>query len=86
MQIRHFRFMKFGLYFENAQHQKDWLRESDMKISVWDSIKEADNWRKNHTVNPNKYIVKEVTKKILLEDANETNSTKRFQSNTENMC
>jgi hypothetical protein len=55
--------MKFGLYFENSQHEKDWMRESDMAISTW------DNWRKNHTVNPNKYIVKEVTQKVILEDS-----------------
>jgi hypothetical protein len=61
--------MKFGLYFENSQHEKDWMRESDMAISTWDSVKDADNWRKNHTVNPNKYIVKEVTQKVILEDS-----------------
>lgn len=60
--------MKFGLFFVNSHNNEDWLRESDKSISIWSSQKEADEWRKNHTVNPQKYIVKKVTPKIIQED------------------
>lgn len=60
--------MKFGLFFVNSNNDEDWLRESDKNISVWSSQKEADDWRKNHTVNPQKYTVKKVTPKIIQED------------------
>ena len=60
--------MKYGLYFTNTSKQEDWLRESDKSISIWNSADEADNWRKNHTVNPKIYIVKKVTSKIIKYD------------------
>jgi hypothetical protein len=60
--------MKFGLFFTNANNEEDWMRESNRSISIWNSQKEADDWRKNHTVNPNKYEVKRVTPKIIAED------------------
>lgn len=60
--------MKFGLYFVHLNGNEDWLRESDKSISIWPSEKEADRWRKNHTVNPNRYEVRKVTPKILKED------------------
>jgi hypothetical protein len=60
--------MKFGLFFVNANGEEDWMRESDRSISLWASQKEADDWRKNHTVNPNRYNVKKVTPKIIAKD------------------
>ena len=60
--------MKFGLYFINSAGTPDWLRESDKSISIWNTSKEADDWRKEYTVIPNKYEVKKVTPKILKED------------------
>ena len=44
------------------------MRESDKSISIWESQKEADDWRRNHTVNPQRYDVKRVTPRILKED------------------
>ena len=67
--------MKYGLYFKNSQNEPDWLRESDMSISVWSTQKDADYWRKSHTVNPSKYEIKEVTEKIIKEDMNATASS-----------
>jgi hypothetical protein len=60
--------MKYGLNFENANKINDWMRESDKSISIWESQEEADEWRKNHTVFPNKYTVKRVTPRIIKED------------------
>jgi hypothetical protein len=60
--------MKYGLHFENANKQMDWMRESDKTISIWESESEADSWRRNHTVFPNKYTVKRVTPKIIEND------------------
>jgi hypothetical protein len=63
--------MKYGLYIKKAD-DGEWMRESDKSISLWDNIKEANDWRKNHTVFPERYIVKEVTAKIIKEDMNAT--------------
>jgi hypothetical protein len=60
--------MKFGLHFTNSNGDEDWMRESDKSISIWESQKEADDWRRNHTVNPQRYDVKRVTPRILKED------------------
>jgi hypothetical protein len=60
--------MKYGLYFINSEKKSDWLRESDKSIAIWDTESEADKWRRNHTVNPSKYTVKKVNKKVIDED------------------
>lgn len=60
--------MRFGLFFINSAGDEDWLRESNREISIWDSSTEADKWRRDHTVFPNKYEVRRVTPKILKED------------------
>jgi hypothetical protein len=60
--------MKYGLHFINAKGEEDWLRESSKDISTWESSKDADDWRKNHTVNPNGYEVRKVTPKIIKSD------------------
>jgi hypothetical protein len=65
---------KYGLFFENSSKQKDWLRESDKTIAVWDTPEEAEKWRKSHTVYPNKYSVKKVTSKIIEEDSKDINT------------
>jgi len=65
--------MKFGLHFTNSNGDEDWMRESDKSISIWESQKEADDWRRNHTVNPQGYDVKRVTPRILKEDKEQYN-------------
>lgn len=61
--------MKFGLYLINSAKDPDWLRESDKSISIWETVDEAEKWRKTNTVVPSKYSVKKITKKIIEEDS-----------------
>lgn len=51
--------MKYGLWCINS---KCWMMESRHDIALWDSDKEADKWRRNHTVHPDNYLVKKVDK------------------------
>jgi len=57
--------MKYGLFILDSE---DWLREADKTIATWESSEDAEKWRKNQTVFPNKYSVIKVTPKIIKED------------------
>jgi hypothetical protein len=57
--------MKYGLFIIDSE---DWLREADKTIAIWETSEDAEKWRKNQTVFPNKYSVKKVTPKIIKED------------------
>ena len=52
--------MKYGLWCKNL---KDWMMENKNDIAYWDSDKEADKWRRNHTVHPDSYEVKKLDKR-----------------------
>lgn len=60
--------MKFGLFLTNSSKESDWLREADKSICIWETVEEADEWRRKYTVDPKKYTVKRVTPKIIRED------------------
>jgi hypothetical protein len=62
--------MKYGLYITSSG---DWLREADKSISLWNTIEDADKWRRNYTVFPKKYEAKRVTPKIIREDSESIN-------------
>lgn len=47
--------MKYGLWCIDA---KCWMMETKTDVAVWESVKEADKWRRNHTVHPDYYQVK----------------------------
>ena len=52
--------MKYGLWCKNL---KDWMMENKNDVAYWDSDKEADKWRRNHTVHPDSYEVKKLDKR-----------------------
>jgi hypothetical protein len=60
--------MKYGLAYTTTKGEPEWLRESNKTISVWDSVKEANDWRKKHIYFSEKYIVKQVTPAIIKSD------------------
>jgi hypothetical protein len=37
----------------------DWMMDGARKAK-WNSEKEADSWRRNHTVHPDHYVVKKI--------------------------
>jgi hypothetical protein len=39
---------------------KDWMMESRNEIAVWETEKEAESFRKNHTVHKDMYEVKNI--------------------------
>jgi len=39
---------------------KDWMMESRDEIAVWETEKEAESFRKNHTVHEDMYEVKNI--------------------------
>jgi hypothetical protein len=47
--------MKYGLWCKTV---KDWMMDSRTQVSLWESEKEADKWRRNHTVHPDNYETK----------------------------
>jgi len=64
----------YGLFISGSK-DSNWLREDDRSIAIWKSREEAEKWRKNHTVAPQKYEVKKVTPKIIKKDIEEMNES-----------
>lgn len=48
---------QWGLW---CKASKDWMMESRNEIAVWETEKEAESFRKNHTVHKDMYEVKNI--------------------------